>query len=69
MNDEHQETAAPRVPLILTIPAYNSARSAVIMVRLLSVKIFQVAVCVPHRWSVLLSSSCHRACSKILLNL
>ena len=23
MNDEHQETAAPRVPLILTIPAYN----------------------------------------------
>jgi hypothetical protein len=23
MNDKHQEIAAPRVPLILTMPAYN----------------------------------------------
>jgi len=34
----------------------------VIIVQLLSVRIFQVAVWVPHRWSVLLSSSRHRAC-------
>ena len=38
------------------------AWSAVIMVQLLSVRIFQVVVWVPQRWSVLLSSSCHRAC-------